>query len=127
MAHPDAIFLEKAILVSHLRYKDRSSALYWNTHVRAEWRALSALGRFVRYHFMCAFNVTEVGHDRCLVCILVVYDVLQAQHGFKLEKEPVSSYKSRTMILNRESGIWVVAYVELVLRLFAAVLITVYG
>lgn len=47
-------------------------------------------------------------------------------HGFKCEQEPILSYKSRTLINYRESGLWVIAYPELVLRFCATILMAAY-
>lgn len=127
MVHPDAICWEKTILVNHFRYDDLSSSLYWNTHERAERRALSALGGFVPYNLMCAFNLTEATRDWCLMHIPATYDTLQACHGYKFDQEPVFPCRSSAIISNAESELWVVAYTERLLHLYAAVLMVVYG
>lgn len=105
MVHPDAICWGKFILVIHLRYEHWSSSVYWNTYGRAGRRALSILWRFVPHHLMYAFNMTEVGSERCLMCIPVAYSGLQTCHESKFEQEPVFSYSSSTMNLNPESGL----------------------
>lgn len=37
MGHLDVKCSEKDYLVSYFGYEDRSSTVYWNMHVRAEW------------------------------------------------------------------------------------------
>lgn len=127
MGHPDAICCGKAILVSHFPCEVRTLLVYWNTHVRAEPRALQALGHFVPYHLMCVFNIMKAASYWCLVCIPVAYNALQACHGFKSEQESVFSYKFRAMILNPESVLCVMAYTERELQLCAAVSTAVYA
>lgn len=100
VVHLHAIFWKKATSVSQFRYKDRSLAVYCNTHVRAERRAMSLLGRFVSYHLMNHFSLTDAVRDRFFVRIPDAYGTLQACHGFKFEQEGVFLYRSGGTILN---------------------------
>lgn len=77
--------------------------------------------------FMCVLKLAEMAPDRCLVHIPVSYDTLQACHKFRFQEEPVFRFVSRAMILNPESGLWVVAYSECVSWLCAAVLMARYA
>ena len=42
---------------------------------------LSTLGRFVPFHFYCAYNLTEVARDRLLVRIPNAYSDLEVCQG----------------------------------------------
>lgn len=80
IVHLYAICCKKTISVSYFRYEGRSFSIFWNMHVRAERRAMSALGRFVQYHLMCAFNQAEAAGGWCFVRIPAAYDALQPYH-----------------------------------------------
>lgn len=95
--------------------------------VKSERRTLLALGRFMRYHRLCCYNLTETAHDRVSVGISAIFAHLEVCHGFNCEQEPIFSYKLRVLIEDRESGLWVVAYTEHVLRVCVALLMAVYS
>lgn len=88
---------DKAILLSHFRYEDRSSSPYGCREVCWERRTLSALVTFVLYHLMCCYNLTEGAHDRLLVRVPDTNKRLDICHLFRCEQELVISYKPRAL------------------------------
>lgn len=60
------------------------------------------------------------------VQITVGFDALPICHGRKVEQEPVFSYVYRVLIDDHQYGLWVVAYMERVVRTCAAVLTAAY-
>lgn len=113
---------DRAVLRSEFRYEYRYSSYYWMTQLCWERRTLSSLGRLVQYHLLTAYNLTETARDRLLVRIPASYEALWVFHGKKLEQEPVFSYK-RHALRDEQSGLWVLAYTECVVRVCAALLI----
>lgn len=100
---------------------------FWNTQASWERRALSALGRFLLYHLMCCYNLSEMARDRLLVRILKHYTNLEVCHYFYFEQEQVFAYKCCSFIDDRDTGIWVVPYTERIVRDFAPLFMVVYG
>lgn len=87
---------------------------------------MSELGRFVPYHLQCCYNLTETAGDRLLVRIPPAYDRLSVFQGFLSEQEPIFTYKSSTFLDDPETALWVVSYLERVVRVCAALLRAVY-
>lgn len=127
LVHADTICWQRAIFVSHFRYEDRSSSSYWNYEVKWKRRILSPLGRFVPYHLLCSYNLTEAAINRLFVFIPEHFRHLKVCHGLKCEQKPIFSCKSTTLLDDRESGLLVVAYTENVLRVCAVPLVAVYA
>ena len=126
MVHEDAVLWERAILPTRFRYFDRRDDPFWDKQAKWERRTLSVMGRFVPYHLICAYGLTESARDRLLVRILSSYKDLEVPQEFRFEQEPVFSYKSSLLISDRGTGLWVVAYTERVVRVCAAVLYAAY-
>lgn len=125
--HADAICWDRPFLKSHFRYEDRSSSTYWTTQLAWERRTLSALGRFVPYHLLCCYNLTEQARDRLFPLIPPLWSRLATCHGFRVEQEPIFSYKSGALVEDPQSGLWVVAITERVTRVCAALLVAAYA
>lgn len=62
-----AICGDRAMLRSEFRYENRSSSHYRMTQLTWERPTLFALGLFVPYHLLTAYNLTETAQDRLLV------------------------------------------------------------
>ena len=88
---------------------------------------LSSQGRFIPFHFCCAYNMMEVARDRLLVWIPASYSELEVPKGFLFEQEPLFSYCARVLINDEHSGLWVVAYTERVVRICSALLMAAYS
>jgi len=121
-----ALCWHRSILPSDFRYRRRADTDYWDTQIRLERRALSVMGRFVPYHLRCVWNLREHARDRLAVKIPESYAELAMPHGFRFEMEPLFSYKSGALIQDRDSGLWVVAYTERVVRICSGLLFDVY-
>ena len=115
----------RAVLPADFRYQRRACD-YWDVEVRLERRAQSVLGRFVPYHLRCAFTLREHARDRLFVRLPQTYANLAMPHGFKIELEPIFSYKSGALIDDPTSGLWTVAYTERVVRICSGLLFDVY-
>jgi len=121
-----ALCWHRSILLSDFRYRRRAETEYWDTQIRLERRALSVMGRFVPYHLRCMWNLREHARDRLGVKVPDNYAQLAMPHGFRFEMEPLFSYKSGALIQDRDSGLWVVAYTERVVRICSGLLYDVY-
>ena len=127
MVHADAICWNRATIPAQFRYVNQLDSDYWCEQQRWERRVLSSLGRFIPFHFCCAYNMTEVARDRLLARIPASYSELEVPQGFLFEQEPLFSYCARALIDDEQSGLWVVAYTERVVRICSALLMTAYS
>lgn len=82
---------------------------------------------FVPYNFICCYNQTEAARYLLLVRITLSYEHFAVCHGCWDDQERMFSYKSRILIDNPQSVLWVVAYTEDLLRLLAALLMEGYA
>lgn len=84
------------------------------------------LGRFVPAYFRCPYNLTETARGHLLCRITTFYKRLETPLGFHFEMETVFSYKARAFIDDVQSGLWVAALTERVVRVVATLLYEVY-
>lgn len=82
---------------------------------------------FLQYQLMCRYNLSETARGRLLVRISSNYGHLEVCYRFLFEQEPFFAYKSREFIPDRDTGLWVVAYYERVVRVCARLLMAAYG
>lgn len=87
---------------------------------------LTCLGRFVPYHLMGVYNMTEVTRDRYFAKIPEQWSRLATCHRFRYEQDPVFSYKSSELAREQTSGYWVVEITDRVVRVCAGLLVTAY-
>lgn len=85
---------------------------------------MSLMGRFVPYHLMGCYNLSESAIDRSFSIITASYIVIEVFHGFKREQETNFSYKSHARIDDTQSGLWIVVFIE---RVCVALLIAAYS
>ena len=71
--------------------------------------------------------MTEVARDRLLARIPACYSSLEVPQGFLFEQEPLLSYCARALIDDGQSGLWLIAYTERVVRICSALLMRAYS
>ena len=110
LVQADAICWNHCTIPARFRYVNQLDSNYGLQQQSWERRVHSSLGRFIHFHFCCAYNITEVARHWLLVRILDCYCSLEVPQGFLFEQEPLLSYCARALIDEGQSAFWVVDY-----------------
>lgn len=99
--------------------------MYWTDLVRHERRMRAKFSLAVPYHCLTVFDTRGDFRSNGFPQLTKFWRLLEVPRGCNVELPPVFTYKAKEL-MDSESGWWVVAYTEFVLRVAAYLLFDAY-
>ena len=124
MVAQEALCFTKPQLCVEFRYI-RKDSRYWTDYVRGERRARTKTGLAIPYQCTTHHLMTDEGRRAAFPRVTSGWDLIEVPRGCHAELPPVFSYKG-SVLRDRYSGWWVVAYTELIAKTAAFVLFDTY-
>lgn len=112
------------LLVAEFRYSDKKSN-YWTDMVRHERRMRSKYDLAIPFQCMTPFSTRPGFRDNGFPRLTAFWRKIEVPRGCLAELPPVFTYKAEEL-MDANSGWWVVAYTEFVLRVVAFLLFEAY-
>lgn len=120
-----ALLFTKPQLRCEFRYL-RKNTPYWRQYVRFERRARSALGCLVPYQDLQAFSFRAAARADRWPQVSSMWSRVEVPQGCLVELPPVITYLGSELIADPNSGIWVVAFTEMVAKTASFIIQEVY-